>query len=326
MTTTINALTTGGGGAVVTGDSSGALALQTNNGTTALSIDTSQNITLGTAGSTTTIPANIVATTSNQTVSLSPTGTGTVTISPAGTLTMGTAGATHSMLGNISAVTSNQTIALSPTGTGTVAISPVGALTINPTAASTINNTSIGGTTAAAGTFTALSATSRTSGSVLAKSAGQTALQTLTLSGSSQAFTVNMAGQTLSTNQTYRVRAYGTLAAISSVNVRQVQFTPIWGATSLTSLTSSAVLSATAQTTNWQLEFTLTASSATAIWTTGQLISRVSSATSIVIDAVTPASVGSLTSASTLTIGVISSGTATADVLNIQSVIIERLI
>jgi len=46
MTTTINALTTGGGGAVVTGDSSGALALQTNNGTTALSIDTSQNVTL----------------------------------------------------------------------------------------------------------------------------------------------------------------------------------------------------------------------------------------------------------------------------------------
>jgi hypothetical protein len=46
MTTTINALTTGGGGAVVTGDYSGALALQTNNGTTALSIDTSQNVTL----------------------------------------------------------------------------------------------------------------------------------------------------------------------------------------------------------------------------------------------------------------------------------------
>jgi hypothetical protein len=46
MTTTINALTTGGGGAVVSGDSSGALALQTNNGTTALSIDTSQNVTL----------------------------------------------------------------------------------------------------------------------------------------------------------------------------------------------------------------------------------------------------------------------------------------
>jgi hypothetical protein len=77
-----------------------------------------------------------------------------VTISPAGTLTLGTAGATTTVLGNVSATTSNQTITLSPTGTGTVAISPVGALTINPTAASTMNNTSVGATTRSTGAFT----------------------------------------------------------------------------------------------------------------------------------------------------------------------------
>jgi hypothetical protein len=91
---------------------------------------------------------------SNLNTTISPTGTGTVTIAPAGILTMGTAGVTHTMAGNISAITSNQTVTLSPTGTGTVAISPVGALTINPTASSTMNNVVIGGTTAAAGTFT----------------------------------------------------------------------------------------------------------------------------------------------------------------------------
>ena len=48
----------------------------------------------------------------------------------------------------------NANIAISPTGTGTVAISPAGALTINPTASSTINNTTIGITTSASAKFT----------------------------------------------------------------------------------------------------------------------------------------------------------------------------
>jgi hypothetical protein len=45
MASTINALTTGGGGIATTADSSGILQLQTNNGTTALTLDTSQNAT-----------------------------------------------------------------------------------------------------------------------------------------------------------------------------------------------------------------------------------------------------------------------------------------
>jgi hypothetical protein len=49
MASTINAITTGTGGIVATGDTSGALALQTNNGTTAMTIDASQNVGIGTA-------------------------------------------------------------------------------------------------------------------------------------------------------------------------------------------------------------------------------------------------------------------------------------
>ena len=45
MTTTLNASTAGAGGFIATGDNSGSLALQTA-GTTAVTIDTSQNVTL----------------------------------------------------------------------------------------------------------------------------------------------------------------------------------------------------------------------------------------------------------------------------------------
>jgi hypothetical protein len=55
-------------------------------------------------------------------------------------------------------------VAISPTGSGTVTISPAGALTINPTTASTIDNTAIGNTTAAAGNFSSIGATTRGSG------------------------------------------------------------------------------------------------------------------------------------------------------------------
>ena len=45
MASTINATTTGVGGVVVSGDTSGALQLQTNNGVTAVTISTSQTTT-----------------------------------------------------------------------------------------------------------------------------------------------------------------------------------------------------------------------------------------------------------------------------------------
>ena len=50
MSSTINALTSGGGIAIA-GDTSGQLQLQTNNGTTAVTIDTSQNVGIGTTPS-----------------------------------------------------------------------------------------------------------------------------------------------------------------------------------------------------------------------------------------------------------------------------------
>jgi hypothetical protein len=49
MASTISAGTTSGTAIAIAGDTSGSLALQTNNGTTAVTIDTSQNVGIGTA-------------------------------------------------------------------------------------------------------------------------------------------------------------------------------------------------------------------------------------------------------------------------------------
>ena len=56
MPSIINATTTAG--VAVTGDNSGALALQTNNGTTAVTIDTSQNVGIGTTSPTAKLDVN----------------------------------------------------------------------------------------------------------------------------------------------------------------------------------------------------------------------------------------------------------------------------
>ena len=72
MTTTINASTTGGGGLIESADASGILALQTN-GTTAVTIDASQNVSFakGFTVGTTASPAFSAYMTSSQTITSS---------------------------------------------------------------------------------------------------------------------------------------------------------------------------------------------------------------------------------------------------------------
>jgi hypothetical protein len=167
---------------------------------------------------------------SNAAITISPTGTGTVTISPAGALTINpttastinntSIGVTTAAAGRFTTLTTTSTvtlspasanIAISPTGTGTVAISPAGALTINPTTASTINNTSIGVTTAAAGSFTNLTADTTTLddiretvaaltyGATITPNAADGSIRTITLTGNVtfSAFTTPVSGQTI---------------------------------------------------------------------------------------------------------------------------------
>ena len=113
------------------------------------------------AGSFTTLSAN-------TSVSFSPSGAITLNPTTAGTINNMSIGATTASTGAFTTLTASgavtlspasAAVAISPTGTGTVAISPAGALTINPTTASTINNTSIGATTASTGRFTTVTST-----------------------------------------------------------------------------------------------------------------------------------------------------------------------
>jgi hypothetical protein len=136
--------------------------------------------TAGTFSSTLTANSTVSLSPANASVTASPTGTGTVTINPgtAGTINNVAIGGTTRGAGNFTALDANGAVGLSPananvtinpTGTGTVGISP--ATTGN------INNTNIGGTTRAAGSFTTLTSNQQTT-------LTQNATSTTTTSGS----------------------------------------------------------------------------------------------------------------------------------------------
>lgn len=127
-------------------------SLNLTNGTFTLTPATTASINNTSIGVTTAAAGRFTTLTTTSTVTLNPTAnvtispTGLVTISPTSTLTLGTAGQTTSLLGQISVVGTDQTVTLSPLGTGTV--------TLNPATTGSIDNMTIGSTTAAAGRFT----------------------------------------------------------------------------------------------------------------------------------------------------------------------------
>jgi hypothetical protein len=113
------------------------------------------NYTLSAIGSVALSPANL-------NVVISPTGTGVVTINPAAASTINNTsiGVTTAAAGRFTTLTSTGAATLSP-ASANVVLSPTGTgvVTINPATAGTIDNASIGVTTAAAGRFTTLTAT-----------------------------------------------------------------------------------------------------------------------------------------------------------------------
>lgn len=244
-----------------------------------------------------------------------------------GTINNASVGATTASTGVFTQLTvngANLNTAISPTGTGTVTINPVGALTINPTAASTINNASIGQTTPLAGSFTALSATSNVVTSVTAATSGLTANTPVASTLTYTTGGITLATQTAAAGSVWRVRAYGQFVAATSATARNAQIACFWGTTQLTAITPAVVISV-AQTTGWVVEFELTATSTTAIWTTGILTGRLSSATVSDNYMATAASTTVTAGAQTLDLRVSSSVVVAGDSWTVQQVTIERL-
>jgi len=140
----------------------------------------------------------------------------------------------------------NAAVSISPTGTGTVAISPAGALTINPTTASTMNNVAIGGTTAAAGTFTNLNVT----GTVALAGSTGTAGYVLTSNGASApTWQANANGITIADDTTTNATRYITFSDLTTgtettldVSSTKLQFNPSTGALTATTLTPTNAL------------------------------------------------------------------------------------
>lgn len=175
----------------------------------------------------------------------------------------------------------------------------------------------------------------------LATSAGLTAVTAPAGSLTLVTGGVTLTNQTMAVGSVWRIRAYGTYAAVSNANVRQFTMRCYWGSTALTAITTGNVLVSQAQTTPWSVEFVITGSSTTAAWVTGLLSSTVTFLNNTTVPSATyvansgpvtvnyiaaAASNGGFTSNSTLDFQVGQTGTATStDTINVHSVVMERI-
>jgi len=214
----------------------------------------------------------------------------------------------------------NATTARTNLGLGTIATQAASSVAID---GGNINGTSVGGTTASTGKFTTLEMTSVTDASSIARNAGLSGNTTVTNQATFTTAGLTLASQTPAAGSTWRIRAYGQFTAVSSATVRTAQIACFWGTTQLVAITPT-VLASTAQTTQWQVEFELVATSATAMWTTGSLMSRISSATALAIDNATPAST-TISGAQTIDLRVRVSTAVASESWIIQQVTMERL-
>lgn len=183
----------------------------------------------------------------------------------------------------------------------------------------------IGNTTANTGAFTTLSSTSIATTSSIARAGGKTSVTSILNQATFTTGGTTLASQTAAANATWRIRAFGTFAAQTNVTARTAQVAVFWGNTQLGAITSSVLVSVT-QTTQWQLEFTVTASSTTAVWTAGQLMNRLNSATALALDTVTAASTTVTAGAQTIDLRFRVSTAVASEGWNVQSVTIERLV
>jgi hypothetical protein len=123
----------------------------------------------------------------------------------------------------------------------------------------------------------------------------------------------------------WRIRAHGTFTAVSSATARNAQMAAFWGATQLPG-TATVVLVSTAQLTTWQAEIILSASSTTAVWTTGFFDGNTQSvAVARVQNNIAPATTTVTAGAQTIDLRFAMSAAVAGDIWTIQNVTIERL-
>jgi hypothetical protein len=139
----------------------------------------------------------------------------------------------------------NATISIAPTGTGTI--------TINPATAGTINNVSIGATTAAAGWFTTLAASSTISANGSVGTAGQ--MLTSAGAGSPATWTTPSTSLSVTDDTTTNATRYPLFSSVTSGNLTatftsstKLQFNPSTGEFQSTAMVSSNGITVNANT------------------------------------------------------------------------------
>lgn len=160
---------------------------------------------------------------------------------------------------------------------------------------------------------------------MLAINGGKTANTSITNTATYTTGGVTLASQTAAAGSVWRVRAYGQFTAVSNATARTAEVACFWDGTQLAAITPT-VLASTAQTTQWDVEFTLTASSTTAIWVAGKLLNRINSISALALDNVTPASATVTAGAQTIDLRFRVSSAVAAEGWVVQSVTIERLV
>lgn len=239
----------------------------------------------------------------------------------------GTNASTSSLTSLNNIAGTNFTALTGSTGTYNLVGSNTPTLTSPVISGGTIDNASVGATTASTGNFTTLAATSTVDTSSLARNSGLTSNTTVTNTTTYTTAGLTLANQTAASGSVWRVRAFGQFTAANSGTSRSARIACFWGSTQLVAITSTVVTS-TAQTTNWQVEFVLAGTSTTAIWTTGQLTGSTPVAgppPTVAIFAATPASTTVTSGAQTLDLRVSMSTSVAGDSWTIQQVTMERL-
>jgi hypothetical protein len=158
----------------------------------------------------------------------------------------------------------------------------------------------------------------------LARNAGRTANTTINATTTYTTGGLTLLSQTAAVGSSWEILAFGQYTAANSGTARTARVACFWGSTQLVAITPT-VLTSTSQTTQWQCQFTLTASSTTAIWTAGTMIGRTASTTALAMDNATPASTTVTSGAQTLDLRFSMSSAGPADSWIVQSVTMQRV-
>ena len=172
---------------------------------------------------------------------------------------------------------------------------------------------------------------SGSSSGLLAVAGGLTSVTTIAATLTDTTGGITLGTQSALVGQVWRITAMGQFTAVSSATTRNANITAYWGSTALPNI-APPVLVSVAQTTNWIAEFVISASSTTAVWTTGYLENKIDFPATVLgvsspdkLDMVTPASTTVTSGPQTIDLRFSMSTVVAGDQWLIQSVIIERV-